>query len=185
MGIPLDEMVIWNPDLEQGGLTREQIVQGKDHPLARLLFSAPDVPAARHHQVPQPVPRWHRHFAPRMQLRSLQAVRLHRQHRIILQTVKAAPPNTRWLVGTEFNLVERLARGSEARRQDRAVHGQHDLHVLDHAAHRSAAPGLDTGKSGRRQGGQSNQGARTRSRAGQDRAGTHAGRLVSAALLLK
>jgi len=27
-----------------------------------------------------------------------------------LQTVKAAPPNTRWLVGTELNLVERLAR---------------------------------------------------------------------------
>jgi quinolinate synthase len=28
----------------------------------------------------------------------------------ILHTVKAAPPNTRWLVGTELNLVERLAR---------------------------------------------------------------------------
>ena len=27
----------------------------------------------------------------------------------ILQTVKAAPPNTRWLVGTELNLVNRLA----------------------------------------------------------------------------
>jgi quinolinate synthase len=29
MGIPLDEMVIWNPDLEQGGLTREQIEKAK------------------------------------------------------------------------------------------------------------------------------------------------------------
>jgi quinolinate synthase len=29
MGIPLDEMVIWNPDLEQGGLTREQIDKAK------------------------------------------------------------------------------------------------------------------------------------------------------------
>ena len=28
----------------------------------------------------------------------------------ILRTVKEAPPNTRWLVGTELNLVERLAR---------------------------------------------------------------------------
>jgi quinolinate synthase len=29
MGIPLDEMVIWNPDLEQGGLTREQIEKAR------------------------------------------------------------------------------------------------------------------------------------------------------------
>jgi len=29
MNIPLDEMVIWNPDLEQGGLTRAQIEKAK------------------------------------------------------------------------------------------------------------------------------------------------------------
>src|SRR5512141_2642409 len=29
MGIPMDEMVIWNPDLEMGGLTREQIGKAK------------------------------------------------------------------------------------------------------------------------------------------------------------
>jgi quinolinate synthase len=82
MGIALDEMVIWNPDLEQGGLTKRADREGEDHPLARLLFRTPDVPAARHHQVPQPVSGRHRHLAPRVQLRGLQAVGLHRQHRI-------------------------------------------------------------------------------------------------------
>jgi quinolinate synthase len=29
MGIPLDDMVVWDPDLENGGLTREQVAQAK------------------------------------------------------------------------------------------------------------------------------------------------------------
>jgi quinolinate synthase len=81
MGIPLDEMVIWNPDLEQGGLTREQIAKAKiilwhGYCSVHQMFQP-----ARHHQVPQPVSRRPRHLAPGMQLRSLQAVRLRRQHR--------------------------------------------------------------------------------------------------------
>jgi quinolinate synthase len=55
-----------------------------------------------------------------MQLRSLPPVgfrRLDRAHRA--STIKEAPANTRWLVGTELNLVNRLA--EEVRHEGKIV----------------------------------------------------------------
>ncbi|MBI4985881.1 MAG: quinolinate synthase NadA [Rhodocyclales bacterium] len=109
MGIPMDEMVVWNPDLELGGLTTEQIRKAK----IILWYGYCSV---------------HQMFQPR------QIERFRQQHpdgfvishpecsfevcrnsdyvgstETILRTVKEGAPNTRWLVGTELNLVERLA----------------------------------------------------------------------------
>ena len=44
-----------------------------------------------------------------MQLRGLPPVGLRRLDRAHRQDIKEAAPNTRWLVGTELNLVNRLA----------------------------------------------------------------------------
>ena len=119
MGIPLDEMVIWNPDLEQGGLSREQIEK------ARIIL-------------------WHGYCSVHQMFQSRDIIKFRNQHpdglvishpecsfevckqsdyvgstEYILKTVKEAAPDTRWLVGTELNLVERLAQ--ETRHEGKSV----------------------------------------------------------------
>ena len=109
MGIPLDDMVLWNPDLEMGGLTPEQIDR------ARIIL-------------------WHGYCSVHQMFQPAQIERFRSQHpegrvishpecgfdvclhsdvvgstETIIRTVKDSPPGTRWLVGTELNLVERLA----------------------------------------------------------------------------
>jgi quinolinate synthase len=108
MGIPLDEMAIWNPDLEMGGLTAAQIRK------ARIIL-------------------WHGFCSVHQMFRPAQIERFRAQHpdgkvishpecsfevcqasdyigstETIIKTVHAEP-STRWLVGTELNLVDRLA----------------------------------------------------------------------------
>ena len=74
MGIPMDEMVVWDPDLELGGLTPAQIKKAKI-----LLWKG-------HCSVHQMFQKSH------------------------IDAFRAKYPDTRWLVGTELNLVDRLAK---------------------------------------------------------------------------
>ena len=109
MGIPLDEMVIWNPDLEQGGLTREQIARAKiilwhGYCSVHQMFQPKDIIKFRN-QHPDGLVISH----PECSFEVCKQSDHIGSTETILQTVKAAPPNTRWLVGTELNLVERLA----------------------------------------------------------------------------
>jgi quinolinate synthase len=109
MGIPLDEMVIWNPDLEQGGLTREQIARAKIilwHGFCSVhqMFQPKDIIKFRN-QYPDGNVISH----PECSFEVCKQSDYIGSTETILQTVKAAPPKTRWLVGTELNLVERLA----------------------------------------------------------------------------
>jgi quinolinate synthase len=109
MGIPMDQMVIWNPDLEMGGLTEAQIRK------ARIIL-------------------WHGYCSVHQMFQPAHIIKFRNQYpegkvishpecsfevckqsdyvgstEYIIKTVKEAAPNTRWLVGTELNLVERLA----------------------------------------------------------------------------
>ncbi|EXI87211.1 MAG: Quinolinate synthase A [Candidatus Accumulibacter sp. BA-94] len=119
MGIPLDEMVVWDPDLERGGLTPQQI---RD---ARLLL-------------------WKGHCSVHQMFQPAHILRFRNQHpdglvishpecsfevcrqsdfvgstEHIVRTIKEASANTRWLVGTELNLVNRLA--EEVRHEGKIV----------------------------------------------------------------
>ncbi len=109
MDIPLDEMLVWDPDLECGGLTHEQIRKAKillwkGHCSVHQMFQPahilkfrnqyPDGIVISHPEAPFEVCRQSDHVG---------------STEYILTTVKAAKPGTRWLVGTELNLVERLA----------------------------------------------------------------------------
>ncbi|MDO8347370.1 MAG: quinolinate synthase NadA [Rugosibacter sp.] len=110
MGIPLDEMVVWNPDLELGGLTREQIDKAKIilwHGFCSVhqMFQPKDIIKFRN-QHPDGIVISH----PECSFEVCKQSDYVGSTEYILNTVKAAPPNTRWLVGTELNLVERLAR---------------------------------------------------------------------------
>ena len=109
MGIPLDQMVLWNPDQEMGGLTREQIANAKIilwhgfcsvhqmfQPAHILKFrnQYPDGKVISHPECSFEVCRQSDYVG---------------STETIIRVVKEAAPNTRWLVGTELNLVERLA----------------------------------------------------------------------------
>ncbi len=109
MGIPLEQMPLWDPDLPMGGLTEEQIKN------AKILL-------------------WKGHCAVHQMFREQNITRFRAEHpdgivishpespfevclnsdyvgstEYILKTVSDAPAGTRWLVGTELNLVNRLA----------------------------------------------------------------------------
>ena len=109
MGIPLDEMQVWDPDLELGGLTPEQIRK------ARLLLWKGHCSV---HQMFQPA-HIHKFRAghpdgsvishPECSFEVCQLSDYVGSTEHIVKIVKEAAPNTHWLVGTELNLVNRLA----------------------------------------------------------------------------
>jgi quinolinate synthase len=109
MGIALEEMCVWDPDLEYGGLTPEQIRCAK-----MLLWKG----HCSVHQMFQPahILRWRNKHPDGLVISHPEsAFEVCRQSdyvgstEYILKTVKAGAPGTRWLVGTELNLVSRLA----------------------------------------------------------------------------
>lgn len=119
MGIPLDEMVVWNPDLEMGGLTKAQIEKAKI-----ILWHG----YCSVHQMfrPQQIDRFREKYPdgfvishPECSFEVCAKSDYIGSTETILRTVHDAPPNTRWLVGTELNLVDRLA--SEVKPQGKVV----------------------------------------------------------------
>lgn len=109
MGIPMEEMVVWDPDLEMGGLTKEQIQKAKillwkGHCSVHQMFQPAHIERFRQ-QHPDGFVISHPECA-------FDVCRLSDyvgSTELIVKVVKEAPPNTRWLVGTELNLVNRLA----------------------------------------------------------------------------
>ena len=109
MGIPLDRMVIWNPDLPLGGLTPEQIREAKI-----ILWHG----YCNVHQMFQPaqIERFRAQFPdgkvishPEASFEVCKASDAVGSTETIIRVVKESAPGTRWLVGTELNLVDRLA----------------------------------------------------------------------------
>jgi len=108
-GIPLDQMVVWNPDLENGGLTKKEIED------ARILLWNGYCSVHQMFQV-EHIRSWRAQHPDGFVISHPECnldVCLESDHvgstEFILETVTAAPPGTRWLVGTELNLVSRLA----------------------------------------------------------------------------
>ena len=109
MDIPLAEMLVWDPDEELGGLTPQQIKMAKI-----LLWKG----HCSVHQMfqPQHILRW-REKNPSGMVISHPECRFDvcklsdyvGSTDFIIKTIAASPPGTRWLVGTELNLVNRIA----------------------------------------------------------------------------
>jgi quinolinate synthase len=109
MDIPLDEMVVWDPDLEMGGLTPEQIRKAKillwkGHCSVHQMFQPAHILKFRN-QYPDGIVISH----PECAFEVCKQSDYVGSTEYILKTVKEGASNTRWLVGTELNLVERLA----------------------------------------------------------------------------
>ena len=109
MGIPLDEMVVWDPDLQNGGLTAEQVRRArillwKGHCSVHQMFQAGHILRFRN-EHPDGLVISH----PESNFDVCRLSDYVGSTETIIKTVKSAPANTRWLVGTELNLVSRLA----------------------------------------------------------------------------
>jgi quinolinate synthase len=110
MGVPLDEMVIWDPDQPFGGLTedalrRARLILWKGHCGVHTRFSVRQIDQFR---KAHPAGRVIVH--PECTFDVVQAADDCGSTEHIIRTVKGSPEGSVWAVGTEIHLVSRLAR---------------------------------------------------------------------------
>ena len=108
LGIPLDEMVLWQPNLPNGGLSSEQIKK------ARIILWDGFCSV---HTLFQPahISQFRQRFAdiqvivhPECTLEVCQQADYQGSTEQIQARVRAAPSGSQWAIGTELNLVNRL-----------------------------------------------------------------------------
>jgi quinolinate synthase len=109
LGIPLDQMVVWNPFKPLGGNTREQLRQAKmvlwqGHCSVHTRFTVKQIASARE-RYPDVTVLVH----PECPMDTVQAADLNGSTEFIRKTINEAPPGSKWAVGTEISLVNRLA----------------------------------------------------------------------------
>jgi quinolinate synthase len=107
-GIPLEKMVLWNPFLELGGNSEEDLrnakvilwrghcsVHGrfKDWHVDKVRADVPGIQVLVHPECPREV---------------VEKSDLNGSTSFIINTVKNAPAGSKWAIGTEVNLVNRL-----------------------------------------------------------------------------
>jgi quinolinate synthase len=110
LGVPLDEMQVWDPDEMFGGLEAERarktrILLWKGHCSVHTRFTVSQID---HIRAQHPGIRVIVH--PECPWDVVQAADDTGSTEYIIKTVKASPPGTTWAVGTEIHLVNRLAR---------------------------------------------------------------------------
>lgn len=109
MGIPLEEMVVYNPNMQNGGLTPEQVEKAKvilwygycsvhqgftKEQIEQLKIDRPDVQVIVH---------------PECSFDVVQASHDNGSTSYIIDKIEAASAGSKFAVGTEINLVNRLA----------------------------------------------------------------------------
>ncbi|SEM91878.1 quinolinate synthase NadA [Nitrosomonas marina] len=109
LGIPLDEMAVWDFDEPMGGLTPEQIKRAKillwkGHCSVHQMFQPQHILRFRN-QHPDGIVISH----PECSFEVCSASDYVGSTEYIIKTIAAAEEGTRWLVGTELNLVSRIA----------------------------------------------------------------------------
>ncbi|HBC55993.1 MAG TPA: quinolinate synthase [Gammaproteobacteria bacterium] len=120
MGIPLNEMVVWDFDLPLGGLSVEQIraakvILWKGFCSVHQMFRPEHIDSFK-----QRYPDSYVIVHPECSFEVCQKADFVGSTEYILNTVKQGSANSRWLVGTELNLVNRLNR--ECRAEGKSVH---------------------------------------------------------------
>jgi quinolinate synthase len=109
MGVPLDRMVLWDPDVPNGGmapdaLRRAKLVLWKGHCSVHTRMTVPQIEAFRARYPGGKVI-----VHPECTFDVVQAADESGSTESIIRTVKASPPGSIWAVGTEIHLVSRLA----------------------------------------------------------------------------
>ncbi len=109
LGLSLEECVVWNPLLPGGGLTSDQlraarVILWKGHCSVHGRFS-PDVVEELRTSIPGVQVLVH----PECRHEVVTRADLVGSTEFIISTVENAPPGSSWAIGTELNLVKRLA----------------------------------------------------------------------------
>jgi quinolinate synthase len=109
LGLSLDDCVVWNPLKRDGGLTREQLesarmILWKGHCSVHGRFTAECVDLIR-----QNVPGVQVLVHPECTHEVVTKADLVGSTEFIIKTIEAAPAGSSWAIGTELNLVQRLA----------------------------------------------------------------------------
>jgi quinolinate synthase len=108
MGIPLEEMVVWDYDMPMGGLSKEQIrnakmILWKGFCSVHQMFKPEQIENFRREH-----PRGYVISHPEASFEVCQMSDFVGSTEYIIKTIADAEPGTQWLVGTELNLVNRL-----------------------------------------------------------------------------
>jgi quinolinate synthase len=109
LGIPLDEMVLWDWRKPLGGNTLEQLERARlilwqGHCSVHLRFTAKQIAEAR-----AKYPGINVVVHPECTLETVQAADLNGSTEYIVKVVRESPPGSQWAIGTEINLVSRIA----------------------------------------------------------------------------
>ena len=109
MGVPLDEMVVWDPDLPYGGVEADalrdaRLILWKGHCSVHTRFSVAQV---EHVRRTHPGVRVIVH--PECTWDVVQAADDSGSTEYIIDRIAGSPPGSAWAVGTEIHLVSRLA----------------------------------------------------------------------------
>ena len=116
MGVPRDQIIVWDPFMPNGGNTAEQIrkarlILWKGHCSVHQMFQPAHVDYFRRQHPDIKVivhPECHENVVNKADLVG--------STEFIIKTVGAAPAGTAWAVGTELNLVNRLKRDQPDKR---------------------------------------------------------------------
>lgn len=120
MGIPLDEMPVWDPYQELGGnaaeaIERSRVILWKGHCSVHQMFRAEHVAGFR-----QRIPGVKILVHPECTMEVVQVSDISGSTGKIIREVEAAPAGTKWAIGTELHLVNRL----------KQEHPEQEIHFL-------------------------------------------------------
>jgi quinolinate synthase len=109
MGVALDRMVVWDPNLPLGGNTAEQLLEArivlwKGHCSVHKRFTVPQIEKARREH-----PGINVIVHPECEFEVVQAADMSGSTELILARISEAPAGSQWAVGTEVSMVRRLA----------------------------------------------------------------------------
>ena len=109
LGLTLDEMAVWNPFKRWGGNTPEQLREAKlilwqGHCAVHTRFTVKQIKSARE-RYPDVTVLVH----PECTMETVQAADLVGSTEFIRKAISEAPPGSKWAVGTEISLVNRLS----------------------------------------------------------------------------
>ncbi|MFM8952492.1 MAG: quinolinate synthase NadA, partial [Planctomycetaceae bacterium] len=109
MGVPLDEMCVWNPHAprlggnDKAALERSRVILWQGHCSVHAMFKPEPVDAMRAH-----LPGVKVLVHPECSMEVVDKADLVGSTSYIIRQVEAAPPGTKWAIGTELHLVKRL-----------------------------------------------------------------------------
>lgn len=109
LGIPLEQMAVWDFEQPQGGLSEQQLqdaklILWKGFCSVHQVFEPDDIDQFR-----ATYPEGHVIAHPEAAFEVCQKSDAVGSTEYIIKTIQTSPPNSCWLVGTELNLVNRLA----------------------------------------------------------------------------